>query len=293
MAASLVTLPPDAFSSDRGLRGAEVLALALAVLAHLAVAVLLLRHPASPPPAPPQRMEVTLADDVGLQASAPQPRAPATTDLAPALGVAQPAPAPLPTKVAPAKPVAKPAPVSLVPEKPAKTTPTKPQAAKPQTSIADPVAAALAATAAAHVAHKPAKPAGGSRIGADWFQGSTSASTTGKAAASAAVTGPVKAALASALSRQLKPHWVAPEGVDADQLITILTFDLNADGTLAGPPRVVRQDGIDDSNRAQAARHAEQAIRAVRLAAPFQLPAEYYNAWKHVSSFRFDRNMSQ
>ena len=37
----------------------------------------------------------------------------------------------------------------------------------------------------------------------------------------------------------------------------------------------------------------EQAIRAVELAAPFNLPPEYYNAWKRVSSFRFDRKLSQ
>ena len=37
----------------------------------------------------------------------------------------------------------------------------------------------------------------------------------------------------------------------------------------------------------------EQAIRAVRLAAPFDLPTDLYAAWKHVASFRFDRKLSQ
>jgi hypothetical protein len=55
----------------------------------------------------------------------------------------------------------------------------------------------------------------------------------------------------------------------------------------------VRQEGITDANRAQAARHAEQAIRAVRLAAPFNLPDEFYPAWKRVTAFRFDRKLSQ
>ena len=75
--------------------------------------------------------------------------------------------------------------------------------------------------------------------------------------------------------------------------MTILSWSLNPDGTLAGTPRVVRQDGITDANRAQAARHAEQAVRAVQLAAPFNLPAEYYEAWKRVADFRFDRKLSQ
>ena len=103
----------------------------------------------------------------------------------------------------------------------------------------------------------------------------------------------MRSALASAISRQLKPRWVAPQGAEAELLVTVLTWDLNPDGTLAGNPRVIRQEGITDANRAQAARHAEQAIRAVRLAAPFQLPDEFYPAWKRVSSFRFDRKLSQ
>jgi hypothetical protein len=55
----------------------------------------------------------------------------------------------------------------------------------------------------------------------------------------------------------------------------------------------VGQQGITDANRPQAQRHAEQAIRAVELAAPFDLPAKYYSAWKRVASFRFDRRLSQ
>ncbi|KAJ8135338.1 hypothetical protein OY671_011449, partial [Metschnikowia pulcherrima] len=31
------------------------------------------------------------------------------------------------------------------------------------------------------------------------------------------------------------------------------------------------------------------AIRAVQLAAPFNLPAQYYNGWKRIAQFRFDR----
>ena len=103
----------------------------------------------------------------------------------------------------------------------------------------------------------------------------------------------MRSALAGAISRQLKPKWVAPQGAEAELLVTILTWDLNPDGTLAGSPRVVRQEGITDANRAQAARHAEQAIRAVRLAAPFNLPDEFYPAWKRITTFRFDRKLSQ
>lgn len=75
--------------------------------------------------------------------------------------------------------------------------------------------------------------------------------------------------------------------------MTILAWDLNPDGSLAGRPRVVDQQGITPANEAQAKRHAEQAIRAVQLAAPFDLPDTYYSGWKRVAAFRFDRKLSQ
>ena len=75
--------------------------------------------------------------------------------------------------------------------------------------------------------------------------------------------------------------------------MTVLAWDMNPDGSLAGAPRVVSQSGITDANRTQAQRHAEQAVRAVRLAAPFDLPSDLYAAWRHVTSFRFDRKLSQ
>ena len=135
---------------------------------------------------------------------------------------------------------------------------------------------------------------GASRVGANFLHGLTTANTTGKATAPpAAASGAVKASLAAAIARQLKPNWVAPQGVDAEQLVTILSFDLNPDGTLAGAPHLVRQEGVTDSNRPQAPRHLEQAIRAVQLASPFPLPPQYYSAWKHIAAWRFDRNLSQ
>ena len=159
--------------------------------------------------------------------------------------------------------------------------------------VADPIGAAIGSSRA-DTARKTRQPEGGSRIGADFLKGA-GATTTGKSPkAGAATAGPaVRAALAGAISRQLKPHWRVPQGVDTDQLVTILSFDLNRDGTLAGTPRLIRQEGISDSNRPQAARHLEQAIRAVQLSAPFPLPAEYYDAWKHLTNVRFDRNLSQ
>lgn len=279
--------------SSAALRRDEAAGLILALAAHGGLLAWLVLAPPRPAPfAPPERMTVTLSDEVGLTSTSPEPEAQAAPDVAPVIGesapepqpVAKPEPAPLrpAPKVQPAPPP-KPAPRAVVQPQP------KPAPAKPAPAKAAPVRPAPA---------KPAtvsKPAGGSRIGSDFLKGVPGATTQGKAQnPPAAAIGPaVRSALAGAISRQLKPRWTAPQGIDAEKLVTVLTWDLNADGSLAGSPRVVRQEGITPANKPQAQRHAEQAIRAVRLAAPFQLPAEYYGAWKHITEFRFDRRLSQ
>ena len=146
----------------------------------------------------------------------------------------------------------------------------------------------------ARPAPSPPKQAGASRIGNDFLKGVPNAQSQGQSRnPPAAITGAVRSSLAGAISRQLKPKWAAPSGADAELLVTILSWSLNKDGSLAGTPTVVRQEGITDANRPQARRHAEQAVRAVQLAAPFNLPEQYYDAWKRVASFRFDRKLSQ
>lgn len=133
-------------------------------------------------------------------------------------------------------------------------------------------------------------------IGKDFLKGIPSGSdvkATAKTPPAAAIGPAVKASLAGAIADQLQPHWTAPQGVDAEKLVTVLAWDLNPDGSLSGSPRVVSQSGITEANRPQAARHAELAIRAVRLAAPFKLPAQYYAGWKRIAGFRFDRNLSE
>ena len=50
--------------------------------------------------------------------------------------------------------------------------------------------------------------------------------------------------------------------------------------------------GQTASNRPQVKLHQEQAVRAVRLASPFRLPAQYYEAWKQLR-VTFDKRLSQ
>jgi protein TonB len=73
-------------------------------------------------------------------------------------------------------------------------------------------------------------------------------------------------------------------------LVTIVRFRLNADGSLSGSPTCLRQSGETPSNAAQKGLHCERAIRAVRLAAPFDLPEQFYDKWKLVDS-TFDRRL--
>ena len=74
--------------------------------------------------------------------------------------------------------------------------------------------------------------------------------------------------------------------------MTVVTWDLNPDGSLKGRPRVVRTTGVTDSNRPQVDLYGERAVRAVQLAAPFDLPEEYYEHWDRLT-WEFDRNLSR
>lgn len=303
------------------LRREETLGLGIAAAAHVALVALLVLRPAVPTPVPPpERVTVTLSEDIGLTSTSPMPQADPAADMAPELGeppapepepepAPPPPPRPEPVRREPAppppKPAAKPAPKPVA--KPVAQPQPRPAPAKPQprasaSPVARPTASATApakTTSPRPTASTSPKPAptrtGGSRIGDDFLKGLPNASATGKSTTPPAATiGPaVRSALAGAISREIKPHWVAPQGADAEKLVSVLSFSLNRDGSLAGRPTLVRQEGITDANRAQAARHAEQAIRAVQLAAPFDLPDEHYDAWKRVASFRFDKRLSQ
>ncbi|MFA7603317.1 MAG: hypothetical protein WCY29_09950 [Novosphingobium sp.] len=290
------------------LRSEERIGLAVALVAHVALVALLLL-PRTPPVAiPSDRIEVTISDDVGLTSTSPEPQAEAAPDVAPELGEpappvpAPPAPAP---KVEPAKPQPRPEPKPQPQPKPqAKPEPPRPAPRPVASPRPAPRAAASPAPRPAAAPAKPAaapaqsttRPTGGSRIGSDFLKGVPGAQNPGTARnPPAQAAGPqVQASLLGAISRAIRPHWQGkvPEGADSEKLVTVLRWNLNRDGSIAGRPQVVRQEGITDANRPQAGRHAEQAIRAVELAAPFDLPDQYYDTWKRVT-IRFDKRLSQ
>ena len=259
----------------------ERIGLGIAAVAHVAlVAALVWQVRDGPAKLPvPERIEVSLAQDVALTSTAPKPAPAAQAAIAPQLAPepAPPPPAPEPIPTVAVKELPKPAIAALHQPAP-----------KPA-----PVAKASAAPAPAKLApQKTSKPAGGSRLGDDFLAGVSAGERTKAAGTPAAAFGPAEqASLSQAINRQLKPKWNAPQGVDAEQLVTVLSWELNQDGSLAGTPRVVSQSGITDSNRPQAKLHAERAIRAVQLAAPFELPPQFYDKWKRIAAWRFDRKL--
>ena len=86
----------------------ESIGLALAVAAHAALLALIVLRPAAPAQAPPpERIEVTLSEDVAPRSTSPNPHADAAPDIAPEIGEA----APPPEELSPPAPEPKPAPV--------------------------------------------------------------------------------------------------------------------------------------------------------------------------------------
>jgi len=263
------------------LRREEKLGLAIAVALHVAlVGGLLVESWRAPPNIPPaERMTVSLSDNVSLESTAPNPSEDAQAAVAPVLAPES-APLPVPTSV----PL--PAPIEPTVDR----TPPKPVPAARHVPAPKPTTAPRQAAKPAPPPKPAQKSGGGSLLGPNFLKGLSSGERATSGTPAATFGSAQAASLAQAIARQLKPHWAAPEGVDAEKLVTIVRFRLNPDGSLNGNPVVVSQSGVTPSNEAQKGRHAEQAIRAVRLAAPFDLPPEFYDHWKVITS-TFDRRL--
>lgn len=266
------------------LRGDEKLGLGVATVAHVALFAGLLWHANREPPVVPrtERMTVSLAEEVSLQSTAPDPSDAAQAAVAPELApIPEPAPVPQPAPQPTPRPVERP--VERAVERPTpRPTPTPAATQRPTP--------APTATQRPQPSETP-RQAGGSRLGDDFLRGVSDGDRNDARGTPAATFGPAEAAsLAQAISRQLKPHWSAPQGPDVERLVTVLRVRLNRDGSLAATPTLVSQTGVTPTNDPQKARHVEQAIRAVRLAAPFNLPDEYYDQWRSFTT-TFDRRL--
>ncbi|MEG9269215.1 energy transducer TonB [Qipengyuania sp. Mu-71] len=278
-----------------GISAEERTGLAVAVVLHLALFAMLIVQGLFPAPVidPPQRMTVSLAEDVGMEATAPDPVTESRASTAPTLDI-NPAPAPAQDQPAPPQ-ITRPTPPQVQspvpspnaradtsprrrPDPPRTQSPAQRSEAQPQRSQSQP---------------QSSQRSGGSRLSDNFLEGSGSSTTTDETRVPASQIGAsAKASLFQAVARQLRPHWRPVDGADREKLVSRIRFRLNPDGTLAGAPSLVGQRGETEANRAQAPRHAENAIRAVQLAAPFDLPPEYYEAWKTVT-VDFDWNLSR
>lgn len=288
----------------------ERLGLSVAVVGHVALFAALSLGIASRSELkmPTEPLTVTLTDEVGLVSQSPSPNTEAATatapEIAPEIEKAAPAQEPEPAPTPPVKRPEPPAPKAIerpsppkpkaaekprpapVP-KPARSTPPPP--AKPQPKAAEkPKPSPPKDTSERRRPDRPAtKPAAQTprapRIGKDFLEGVTDkASTSRSQTPPAAAAGPaVVASLQRELLRQVKPHWVPPTGADAELLRTRVVVRLDEQGNIVGTPSA-STTGVNASNRAQEALHKERAIAAVRRAAPFKFPAQYYSEWQTI-----------
>jgi outer membrane biosynthesis protein TonB len=76
-------------------------------------------------------------------------------------------------------------------------------------------------------------------------------------------------------------NWNVPTGAPRpEDLIVIVRFSLNPDGTLAGAPQLVNSGSYASNSFFRAA--ADAALRAVQMTQPFKLPANKYNDWREI-----------
>jgi colicin import membrane protein len=86
------------------------------------------------------------------------------------------------------------------------------------------------------------------------------------------------------ISAQLRDCWRLPGGGGGIEVVQVrLSWRLKRDGALEGEPQVI---GTSRDPTFRVA--AEAAIRAVKCAAPFQLPSENYEAWRYIKEWNFD-----
>lgn len=271
------------------LQKSEWTGIAVAVAAHVGLAWALYLAAQSDPAkvSVPDRMVVSLAEEVALESTAPDPSAEPQAAIAPVI-----APEPAPMTEQPPEPAVRP--VERPVERPV-IQPRPSQRSSPQPRQTQRPARSTPSPAPSPRQTQAARSGGGSRLGDNFLDGARSgAERSDDSGTPAATFGQAEAAsLNSLIGRQVKPHWSSPQGPDAEKLVTIVRFDLGRNGALIGTPTCTRQSGVTPTNEAQKDRHCENAIRAVRLAAPFRIPSDldqFYAKWKRIET-TFDRRL--
>ena len=279
------------------------IAIGLSLLAHIVLFTILSLLPPSPPPPPVVPMDVTIADDVGLKAGAPNTTIDPAESKAPDIGKpedsAPPAPAeekadPAPPKPQPeAAPPPKPAPVAKPePKKPAPPAPKAAPKALPKPAVAAPAKPAVKPGKGTGSTANAIKPkARGLNFGSDYFKGATNkpSPATGTAPKSATMSQAAAMDIGAKIKQQVQPcanRQVNP-GPGAERIRVTIRLKINRDGSLASRPVVAGHDGVDDDNRRYLSQVDDRAIATFMGCQPLRgLPAELYdvpNGWSDFS----------
>ena len=281
----------------------EAGALAVAAVGHVILFGLLsagFLSKSEPMTLPSHAIDVSLVDDVAMQAAAPSSVEAPAKSIAPDTGAPTDAPPPADapeSQPAPESKAPEPAPAKKPSDTPAPEKPKKPAAEKPEKSRTPerketsrkPEAPAKTPTKSEGKAKaKPDKPRG-SRLGDDFLKGITD-SGEGKATTPRAekMSATVVAGLADAIQRQVQPcaNRITNPGPGANEIISKIRIQMNRDGSLAAKPQLRGQSGVNGENRRYSQRVAELAMSAFIACAPYKLPAEYYDVggqgWKDI-----------
>jgi outer membrane biosynthesis protein TonB len=250
----------------------------------------------------PKPIDVSLVDDVGMQAQAPQSTVPPSQSRAPDLGKPEDAAPPAQQEAQPDPVPPAPQPEAAPPPKPAPQAPPQPKkpvapapdkAKTPPKHDAAPPSKTKAANAKAigtDMASTKQRPRG-SRLGDDFLKGLSDqpSKTQSVTPMAAKIDAQSLASIQQAIARQIQPcadRQVNP-GPGANQIMTVLNLRLNKDGTLAALPTMVRQNGLTDENSRYARRVTDLGIAAFKGCSPLKLPPEYYatpnGGWNNIN----------
>lgn len=265
------------------MRRSDQAGLAVAVILHTALAGLLVLQIdwGSPAPAPKREgIAVSLASEVSLESTAPDPVAVARAATAPTVGED----APEPTEREITEPRREERPV------PTPRSTTRPRSEPSSTPRSTP-STAPRSTPSSTPRPTPSRDPGSSRFDDAFNSGTGDSPSSQNTGTPAQNYGPSElASLNSAVARQVRAKWQGrvPQGPDAEKLVTRVRFKLNPDGSLLGTPQVLRTTGQTDLNRNQVGRHQEEAVRAIRLVGRFRVPFDV-PASNNTFTLDFDR----
>ena len=266
---------------------AEATGLGVAVVGHgaLFAALSLGLFAAAGPPPVTDTFDVSFVDQVALASASPMPSAaPPAPSEAPELGAPEEA-APLPAPPAPPTPTPTPAPVRQQPaqvQRQAAPAPADPRARRRPDEARQGQSDRSRATRLADLNLD--------NLGRDPSR------SRAPAAPAATMSAQAAANIAQVIARQVQPcadRQVDP-GPGANRIVTQLNLRLNRDGSLAAPPRVIRQSGLDDENTRYAQRVADLAIRSFVGCAPLRgLPPELYDVPRGWSNFTMNYRLPE